>query len=161
MSAEGGEKERPETSRGGDLLESRRRNLEALRKLGIDPYGDSFDTTHGAGEVHDGVEDLEGERVALAGRVTGVRSHGKVTFMDLEDLSGEVQLFFRRDTVGEKDYELLDYVDLGDILGVTGEPFRTRMGEPSIRVEDFTFLTKCLIPLPEKYHGLTDVDLRY
>ncbi|MFO7941076.1 MAG: lysine--tRNA ligase [Bacillota bacterium] len=161
MSAEGGERERPDTPDGGDLLQSRRANLKALRECGIDPYGDSFDTTHGAGDVHDGVDDLEGERVAVAGRITAVRSHGKVTFMDLEDLSGEVQLFLRRDTVGAENYELLDYVDLGDILGVAGEPFRTRMGEPSIRVETFEFLSKCLIPLPEKYHGLTDVDLRY
>ncbi len=148
-------------STGGDLVQSRRENLDALRSAGVDPYGDSYDVTHHAGEVHGRVDEMEGEEVSIAGRVTAVRSHGKVTFMDLEDLGGQVQLFLRKNDLGDDKYDLLEHVDLGDVLGARGTPFRTRMGEPSIRVEDFRVLSKCLNPLPEKYHGLTDVDLRY
>ncbi len=146
---------------GGDLLKSRRANLEALRARGIDPYGDAFEVTDGAGHVYEHVDEMEDAEVSLAGRIMGIRSHGKVTFMDLEDRSGHIQLFIRRNDVGEDAYAVLGFVDIGDIVGVEGSPFRTRMGEPSLRVQQFEVLSKCLKPLPDKYHGLTDVDLRY
>ncbi len=162
MSARGGSgDEERGVGDGGDLLASRRENLRELRSRGVDPYEQSFEVTDGAGDVYRGVDEMENETVNVAGRITAVRSHGKVTFMDLEDLTGSIQLFVRQNTVGEEDYGLLDFVDLGDVLGATGVPFRTRMDEPSIRVESFRVLAKCLRPLPEKYHGLTDVDLRY
>jgi len=147
--------------RMNDLIESRYEKLKALREAGIDPYGSRFETTHSTDQISCGVDDMEGERVSVAGRVIAVRSHGKVTFMDLADRSDSIQLYFQIDNVGEAQYETLAHIDIGDIIGVQGNPFRTRTDEPTVQVESFEFLTKSLRPLPEKWHGLTDVDLRY
>ncbi|MFO8060969.1 MAG: lysine--tRNA ligase [Bacillota bacterium] len=144
----------------GGLIEARYQKMRALREAGQDPYGGRFCVTHSAADLCDRADDLEGG-VSAAGRIMAVRSHGKITFMDLVDRSGSIQLYFRVNEVGQERYQMLELFDIGDILGVRGEVFRTRTGEPTIRVEDFAILSKSLRPLPEKWHGLTDVDLRY
>ncbi len=144
----------------GGLIRARHQKLRALQDAGVDPYGGRFDPTHTAQELCEHVDSLEGE-ISTAGRIMAIRSHGKITFMDLVDRSGSIQLYFGVDEVGAERYEMLDLFDIGDILGVSGEVFRTRTGEPSVRVGQFEILSKALRPLPEKRHGLTDVDLRY
>ncbi len=144
----------------GGLIAARHQKLKDLRDAGIDPYGRKFRTTHNTAELCDGVDVLEGE-ISVAGRIMAIRSHGKITFMDIVDRSGSIQLYFKLNEVGDERYKILNLLDLGDILGVRGEVFRTRTEEPTVRVETFEILSKSLRPLPEKWHGLTDVDLRY
>lgn len=139
----------------------RRRKLEALRARGIDPFGARFDRTHHAQDIVEDFERLDGSTVKVAGRLTAMRGHGKATFADLLDRSGRIQLYAKLDDLGEKEYELFTSLDIGDIVGVEGRVFRTRRGEVSVAIEKFVLLTKALRPLPEKWHGLADVDLRY
>ena len=145
----------------GDLIEARREHLNALRDLGHEPYGEAFEVTHTAKAVRDCIDQLGEHAVSVAGRIMAIRTHGKIIFADLKDQSGQIQLYFRKQTVGDSIWAQLELLDIGDIVGVAGEPFVTRMGEPSVRVNAFSFLSKCLRPLPEKWHGLTDIDLRY
>ena len=150
----------------GDLLAERRRKLTELRAAGIDPYPESFhDRTPitFVTERHDGlaVEEESDERYRLAGRLAARRGHGKAAFLDLEDRTGSIQLHARQDVLGEESFERLVSVDLGDLVGVEGSPFRTRKGELSLRIDNWTMLAKSLRPLPEKFHGLSDVELRY
>jgi lysyl-tRNA synthetase class 2 len=144
-----------------ELLRIRREKLQFLIEQGLDPYGDKFDRTHMADDIIANFDSLEGQEAVLAGRIMSMRGHGKASFADLMDPSGRIQLYFRVNTLGEEKYALLDKMDIGDILGVKGTIFRTRRGEISIEVQDFKFLSKSLRPLPEKWHGLKDVDLRY
>ncbi|HAA89144.1 MAG: Lysine--tRNA ligase [Thermoanaerobacterales bacterium 50_218] len=144
-----------------DLFAVRREKLEELRARGIEPYGGRFLRTHHAREIVDNFSELEGQEVAVAGRITGKRSHGKACFADLLDFSGRIQLYARLNDLGEQDYELFTELDIGDIIGVHGKVFRTRRQEISIAVNSFEILAKSLRPLPEKWHGLKDVDLRY
>ena len=157
----------PTPEGGGEerLIEERRAKLEALRDAGVDPFPHEFrDRTPAAAvlERHAGLQDGEEteETVRLAGRLTGRRGHGKAAFLDLTDRSGRIQLHARKDVVGDS-YEQLVGLDLGDIVGVEGAPFRTRRGELSVRVDRWTFLSKSLRPPPDKYHGLADVEQRY
>jgi len=143
-----------------ELIAARWQKLQELYRRGIDPYGGRFERTHTTADIHGNYPALEGERVSLAGRLMALREHGKATFADLQDGEGKIQLYFRVDKLGEQ-YELLKLLDLGDILGVVGKVFRTRRGEVSIEVESFVLLCKSLRPLPEKWHGLKDTDLRY
>lgn len=143
-----------------DLVRARYDNLEEMRERGICPYVGEVEVTHSAGEISEQVDSLGEKDVSTAGRIMAVRSHGKITFMDLADRSGQVQLYFAHDDLKER-YEVVDLFDIGDHLSVTGRPFRTRTEEPTIRVADFDIVAKCLHPLPEKWHGLTDEDLRY
>ncbi len=145
----------------GDLIQSRYEKLQALREAGIDPYGGRFAVTHSTDEVRENVDEMEDEAVSVAGRVMAVRSHGRVTFVDVADRSDSIQVYFQIDNVGAELYEVLEHLDIGDIIGVRGTPFRTRTKEPTVRAGSFEFLSKSLRPLPEKWHGLTDVDLRY
>ncbi len=144
-----------------DLIEARHEKLRALREAGIDPYGNRFEVSHQAAHLRENVDDMSGKIVRAAGRLMAIRSHGKITFADLMDQSGTIQLYFGVDEVGADAYDTIELLDIGDIVGVSGEPFRTRMEEPSIKVGHFEVLSKSLRPLPEKWHGLTDVDLRY
>jgi len=145
-----------------ELIRVRKEKLAALRQLGVEPYGGRFERTHSTQEVICNFESLEGREVALAGRLMAVREHGKATFADLHDQAGRIQLYVRLDRVGEAAYRIFtQLLDLGDILGVRGTVFRTRRGEISVEVGDFNLLCKSLRPLPEKWHGLKDVDLRY
>jgi lysyl-tRNA synthetase class 2 len=138
-----------------------RENLESLRELGVEPYPLRSERTHTASEVVDGFEELEGTRVAVAGRLMAMRGHGKAGFGDLVDGSGKIQLYVRKDDVEERLFETWGLLDVGDIVGVTGEVFRTRSGEPSVKVDGLAVLAKALLPLPEKWHGLKDKELRY
>jgi lysyl-tRNA synthetase class 2 len=142
-------------------IEVRRAKLDALREKGIDPYGKAFDATHKAQEIIADFENLEEKSVTIAGRIMSKRGHGKACFLDLFDVSGKIQVYVKIDEVGEEQFELLDLLDVGDILGVEGPVFRTKRGEISVRAQKLTMLTKSLHPLPEKWHGLKDVELRY
>ncbi|MEW6727639.1 lysine--tRNA ligase [Desulforudis sp. 1088] len=144
-----------------ELERVRRDKLAELRQEGIKPYGGRFERTHLAREVVDNFETLDGRTVSLAGRLTARRGHGKATFADLRDGSGRVQIYVRLDVVGDEAYELFKKLDIGDIIGLEGSVFKTRMGEVSVNVSGFTLLSKSLRPLPEKWHGLKDVELRY
>lgn len=137
--------------------------MHKLEEKGILPFGHRFERTHTTQQVHDHVEALEesGEKVIVAGRIMAVRGHGKTCFIDLQDKTGRVQLYVRKDELGEDNYAVVKLLDIGDIVGVTGTAFKTHMGEPSIRVKELEFLSKALKPLPEKWHGLRDVELRY
>ncbi len=144
-----------------ELLKVRREKLAELEAKGIPPYGGRYERTHLAAAVVNDFSRLEGQQVSLAGRLMAKRGHGKATFADLQDGSGKVQIYLRRDQVGAEKYELFKLLDIGDILGVQGTVFRTRMGEVTVSVDDFVLLAKSLRPLPEKWHGLKDVELRY
>ncbi|MDP3050110.1 MAG: OB-fold nucleic acid binding domain-containing protein, partial [Eubacteriales bacterium] len=144
-----------------ELLRIRYNKLSELREQGIDPYGGRYERTHMAAQVIDDFPALEGRELRLAGRLIARRGHGKATFSDLQDASGSIQIYVRLNDVGEQAYELFKKVDIGDIIGVEGTVFKTRMGEISIHVLTFNLLSKSLRPLPEKWHGLKDVELRY
>lgn len=144
-----------------ELMQVRRDKLQDLYDLGIDPFGEKFERTHTAQEIIDGFDVLENEEAKICGRIMSMRTHGKASFADLVDHTGRIQLYFRVNTLGEEGYALLQKLDIGDILGITGKVFRTRRGEISVEVLDLKFLSKSLRPLPEKWHGLKDVDLRY
>lgn len=144
-----------------ELLQVRRDKLQDLYDLGIDPFGEKFERTHTAQEILDDFEVLEDHETKIGGRIMSMRTHGKASFADLMDHTGRIQLYFRVNTLGEEAYALLEKLDIGDIVAVKGKVFRTRRGEISVEVLDFKFLSKSLRPLPEKWHGLKDVDLRY
>ena len=154
--------------RGEELLRSRREKLEQLRRRGIDPFPPRYQRTCTAlGAVallHSEEEKIgDGARtgvVSVAGRIMAMRVMGKATFLDLRDGSGKIQAHLRRDLLGD-DYQLVKELDLGDFLGVGGELFRTRTGEVTVEVKSLTLLAKSLRPLPEKWHGLKDIELRY
>jgi lysyl-tRNA synthetase class 2 len=140
-----------------DIKQVRIEKLNALRAVGIDPYGHKFETTTTVHAALSGFE--EGKAVKMAGRLTALRSHGKVVFGDLQDQSGKMQIFVKlEDPVIEKIYKSLD---IGDVIGVEGSLFTTKTGQQSVRVSQITVLSKSLMTLPEKWHGLKDVELRY
>jgi lysyl-tRNA synthetase class 2 len=138
-----------------------RENLTRLRELGVDPYPPRTERTHRAREVADGFAELEGSVVTVAGRLTAVRGHGKAGFADLVDETGKIQLYVRLDVVGPALLEIWKLIDVGDIISARGEVFRTRSGEVSVKVDHFDPLAKAVKPLPEKWHGLKDKELRY
>jgi len=144
-----------------ELKKVRLEKLAELREMEIDPFGKRFDRDSMAGDIKDNFEDMEDKPVKIAGRIMSKRRHGKAGFANIQDLSGNIQLYFRKDDVGEDKYELFKKLDIGDILGIEGEVFRTQKGEISVHVRDFVYLSKSLNPLPEKWHGLKDVELRY
>ncbi len=144
-----------------DLKQVRLDKLGELRDMGIDPFGSRYERDCTAGKIQADFDQLDGQTVRIAGRIMSKRRHGKAGFANLQDLSGDIQLYFRKDDVGEEKYELFKKLDMGDILGIEGFVFRTQKGEISVHVHDFTYLSKSLNPLPEKWHGLKDVELRY
>ncbi len=138
------------------------KKLQSLRDRDQDPFARTgYDRTHTAGELQDRFDELDGETVAIAGRLMALREHGKSAFGDLADASGSVQLFMRQNNLGEERMAEFIDLDLGDILGVTGTLMKTRSGEVSVEATEFTLLAKALRPLPEKFHGLRDPELRY
>lgn len=146
----------------------RREKLTAYYERGVDPFGGKFVRSHVATELHEKYGDISKEELAeiaesvtIAGRVMTKRGKGKVGFTHIQDVSGQIQLYVRKDEIGEEAYEIFKTVDIGDIVGVTGLVFKTNVGELSIQVKEFTLLAKSLRPLPEKYHGLQDIELRY
>lgn len=144
-----------------ELLKVRRDKLQDLYDLGIDPFGEKFERIHTAKEIFDRFDALEEQETKISGRIMSMRTHGKASFADLMDHTGRIQLYFRVNTLGEEQYALLEKLDIGDIVGITGKIFRTRRGEISVEVQEMKFLSKSLRPLPAKWHGLKDVDLRY
>lgn len=139
-----------------NLRESRLKKLAEIKKSGVNPYSTKYErkqTCHEAGEKL-------GEKAKIAGRLISWREHGGSTFADLQDVSGKIQIFFKKDVLGDEKYQFLSLLDVGDFLGVEGEVFKSQAGETTIRVEDFTLLTKSLRPLPEKWHGLVDIETR-
>ena len=144
-----------------EILQVRRDKLKDLQELGRDPFREvKFDRTHTTTEVKNNYDVLEGNKVTVAGRLMSKRGMGKVMFCDLQDIDGRIQLFVKMDLLGDE-YNSFKKLDIGDILGATGEVFTTKTGEISVKVESYTLLSKSLQPLPEKFHGLTDTDIRY
>ncbi len=151
-----------------DQLRVRREKLAELRTEGIDPFGHRFERTAMSQELHDKydqktkqeLEDLD-IKVKIAGRMVAKRGKGKVGFADIQDRDGRIQLYIRKDVVGEEKYHIFKRSDLGDHLGLSGEVIKTDMGELTIKVTDVTFLSKALRPLPDKFHGLQNVEQIY
>ena len=146
----------------GELLRIRRDKLKALQDEGRDPFTiTKFDVTHHTQDIKDNFDALEGKPVYVAGRLMSKRGMGKVSFCDLQDKTGRIQLYARKDEMDADNYDRFKKYDIGDIVGVNGEVFRTQRGEMSVRAHDITLLSKSLRPLPEKFHGLTDKEIRY
>ena len=144
------------------ILKVRRDKLKALQDMGMDPFTiTKYDVTHHAREIKDNFDALEGQTVSVGGRLMSKRGMGKVSFCDLQDKSGRIQLYARRDEMDPEEYNRFKKYDIGDIVGVEGTVFRTEKGEMSVRAKHITLLSKSLQPLPEKFHGLTDKELRY
>ncbi len=145
-----------------ELIAQRKEKLAQLRARGIDPYPPRFSRTHTAAEAAALAPAAgAGPDVTVAGRIMAMRGMGKASFADLRDGSGRVQAYFKQETLGPEAYAVLKEIDLGDFLGLTGHLFRTKTGEPTIEVREFTVLAKALRPPPEKWHGLQDVEQRY
>ena len=144
-----------------ELMQARRDKLTAIVGKGIEPFGRHYEASHHAQEILGNFEQLEGKKVRVAGRLMAIRGHGKAGFANLRDITGQIQLYLRQDVLGDEAYDVVHQFDLGDIIGVEGEVFRTRTGEISIKATTVEFLTKALRPLPEKWHGLKDVEIRY
>lgn len=142
-----------------ELREARLKKLEEIRALGINPYGERFEREDTAAECHASYE--EERPVVVAGRLTAIREHGKTIFADLTDMSGKIQLYLNPKTARADSLALFKLLGLGDIAGVRGKLFQTRKGEITVVVEEITLLSKALRPLPEKWHGLTDIEQRY
>nr|WP_181376629.1 lysine--tRNA ligase [Paenibacillus agaridevorans] len=151
-----------------ELLQIRRDKLDELRGLGVDPFGRKFERTHHAKDIlteYEGLskEELEEKavKVSIAGRIMQKRGMGKAGFAHIQDLSGRIQIYVRKDSVAEHKFAAFDLLDIGDIVGVQGTVFKTNTGEVSVKALDVDVLTKSLLPLPDKHHGLKDVELRY
>lgn len=147
-----------------NLRKIRIQKLQLIKKSGVNPYPAKVVKTHSVREVLDGFDALAGtdKKITLAGRVKSIREHGGSTFLHLEDGTGKIQAFLRRDKLGTEKYKFfLEYFDIGDFLAVTGVLFATNRGEKTVEVFDFSILAKSLLPLPEKWHGLTDVEERF
>ena len=144
------------------LLKVRRDKLKDLQDNGKDPFViTKYDVTHHSQEVKDNFETLEGQNVSLAGRVMSKRVMGKASFCHIQDLQGMIQSYVARDSIGEEEYKAFKKLDIGDIVGLKGEVFKTKTGEISIHASEVTLLSKSLQILPEKFHGLTNTDIRY
>ncbi|WKA51120.1 lysine--tRNA ligase [Planococcus liqunii] len=151
-----------------DQILVRRQKMQAFQDQGIDPFGARFERTHSSEDIISQYGELSKEEleenpheVVIAGRIMTKRGKGKAGFAHVQDLKGQIQIYVRKDAIGDEAYDLYNTVDLGDILGVKGTVFKTNVGELSIKAKEVTFLTKALRPLPEKFHGLKDVEQRY
>lgn len=145
-----------------ELLQIRRDKLTELQNEGRDPFTiTKYDRTHTSQQIKDNYSSLEEKKVSVAGRLMSKRGMGKVGFCHLADIDGQIQLFVKKDILGEEEYARFRKIDIGDLVGAEGEVFTTKTGEISIRVSKLTLLSKSLLPLPEKFHGLSDPDLRY
>ncbi|MCM8790994.1 MAG: lysine--tRNA ligase [Candidatus Omnitrophica bacterium] len=142
-----------------ELIKQRKAKLDCLISAGIYPYGGKFEVSCRIAELKEGF--VEGKAVAVAGRVMAVRLHGKSCFLDIKDSTGKIQVYVKEDVSGKENFAFLRNVDIGDFLGVKGDTFKTRTGEPTIIAKEITMLSKGLRPLPEKWHGLKDVETRY
>lgn len=150
-----------------ELIEQRIKKLQELREAGIEPYGSSFYAKDHAYDILNKYHSLQKEQFetnsiacSLAGRIVSMRSFGKAAFAHIQDETGKIQIYFKKDILAEK-YNIMKKLDIGDIIGLKGKLFRTKTNELTVEVEDFTLLTKSLRPLPEKWHGLRDIETRY
>ena len=144
------------------LLKVRREKLAQLQEAGKDPFQiTKYDVTHHSTEIKDHFDELEGKEVTIAGRMMSKRVMGKASFCNVQDLKGNIQSYVARDSVGEESYADFKKYDIGDIIGIRGEVFRTKTGEISIHAASVVLLSKSLQILPEKFHGLTNTDIRY
>ena len=155
------EKHVPEQLDLNDQMLVRREKLAQYEEDNIYPFGQRFVVQHKALQIKDEVRDFDGQPVVIAGRLMTIRSHGKTAFANLRDLSGDIQVYFRKDVMGEEDYKYVKMLDMGDIVGIEGHVFKTQKGEITVKVNKLTLLSKSLRPLPEKWHGLKDTELRY
>lgn len=151
-----------------ELLQVRHDKMNQLREWGLDPFGKKFEQKDHAADIvsrfgEKTKEELEQEAptVSIAGRLMAKRDMGKANFAQLLDRSGQIQIYVRLDTVGEEAFKVFNISDIGDLIGVSGVVFKTKTGELSVKAKELTFLTKSLRPLPEKYHGLKDIETRY
>ena len=146
----------------GELIRVRREKLAALQAEGNDPFQiTKYDVTHHSAEIKEAFETLEGTTVCIAGRMMSKRVMGKASFCNVQDLMGSIQSYVARDSVGEEEYKAFKKMDIGDLVGIKGTVFKTKTGEVSIHAEEVTLLSKSLQVLPEKFHGLTNTDMRY
>lgn len=151
-----------ESARLAQILKNRRDKLTELQNAGLDPFTiTKYDRTATSEDIKNKYDELEGKTVSIAGRVMSKRRMGKIGFGDLLDFTGKIQVFARKDVLGDEEYDRFKKLDIGDIIGVTGVVFTTEAGEISVRAEKIMLLSKSLQPLPEKFHGLSDPDLRY
>jgi lysyl-tRNA synthetase class 2 len=151
-----------------EMLAIRRGKLDELRKMGMDPFGKKFERTHQAKAILNQYDSMPKEElealavhVAIAGRIMQKRSMGKASFAHIQDLTGKIQIYVRKDSVEEVQYDAFDLLDIGDIIGIRGEVFKTKTGETTVKAESVEVLSKSLYPLPDKFHGLKDVETRY
>ncbi|MGN7384689.1 lysyl-tRNA synthetase [Chlamydia abortus] len=151
-----------------ELLTIRRNKLNELRDLGVDPFGHKYERTHMANDILKVYGEYSKEQLAemnvevsIAGRIMQKRGMGKASFAHLQDITGKIQIYVRKDSVEETEYSAFDILDIGDIVGVVGTVFKTQTGETSVKAKSVKVLTKSLYPLPDKFHGLKDVELRY
>ncbi len=151
-----------------ELIQQRIKKLEALRKDAIDPYPNDFRVTHTSRDLHGTYGSLSDEELksveetfCLAGRIMALRNFGKASFIQIQDRKGRIQAYLRKDFVGDAAFQLFKTLDLGDFIGVEGKIFRTKTGELTLQAQNFKLLVKSLRPLPEKWHGLTDIEARY
>lgn len=142
-----------------ELIAVRREKLNRLRELGVNPYGERFLIDKEIDELSESF--TEGSKVVVAGRITAHRDMGKSHFFDISDFKGRIQCYLNARAVGEESFEIFKQLDLGDWIGIEGETFKTKVGEPTVKVESFKVLSKSLRPLPDKYHGLSDKETRY
>ena len=155
------ERQVPEQLDLNDQMLVRRDKLAQYEADGIYPFGQRFVVQHKALQIKDEFRDFDGQPVVLAGRLMTIRSHGKTAFANLRDLSGDIQVYFRQDVMGEEAYKYVKMLDMGDLVGIEGHVFKTQKGEITVKVNKLTLLSKSLRPLPEKWHGLKDTELRY
>ena len=149
-----------------EMISIKRSEIENIKKEGIDPFGQRFERKHKIGEVIQkfnqlGIGESSQEKVTIAGRIMALRKHGKAAFADIEDIEGRMQIYIKSNKVGQKTFELFSKIDVGDIIGINGLVFRTKMGELTIFTEELTLLCKSIRSLPEKWHGLKDIETRY
>ena len=148
-----------------EMLQVRRDKIKTYDEMGVKPFGHRFDVTHHTKDVKEEFANLEGEEeqgeVSLAGRLMAIRGHGKASFASISDKTGSIQVYFKLDVLGEEAYKRFKMLDIGDIIGINGSVFKTRRGELTVKIKSFDLLSKSLRPLPEKFHGLKDVEIRY
>jgi len=144
-----------------EIIKARLQKLEEIKAMGIDPFGEKYEYTHHSSTIKDNFQELDGQKVKVAGRIMAIRGHGKAAFFDIRDDKGDIQIYIKKDNVDEVDFQLFKKLDLGDFIGVEGEVFKTHKGEISVSAKKLTMLSKAIRPLPEKWHGLKDVDIRY
>ncbi len=144
-----------------ELMQIRREKITDIKNKGIEPYGGRFERSHLARYVLDNFDEMENKPVIMAGRIMSKRGMGKASFAHIQDSTGQIQIYVRSNDVGAEQYDFFGKLDIGDIIGVRGNVFKTRMGEITVAASEFKLLAKSLRPLPEKWHGLKDVELRY